>query len=152
MNRRLNVTSTFEEIKEHRASLAQYWGNIPEEWVNLDCYLDAGSEDEDLEDEDWRWVKNDYTDLVVHLQGTRAPSNECGAVGCLLGWCWTYKPYQDWCQRRDYALTSKGALNEYLGLPASHRFYEGRLDYGRPHKEEVMGRFAEILRADIHIE
>ena len=151
-----------EEIKEHRRAIARYWERIPEAWVNLERYLEVPSGAEppplpflpvlDPAGDYHRPAPNELVDLATRLQGTVAPTNECGAVGCLLGWCWTYKPYQDWCEERGLVIATKWALNTYLGLSRYHSYYQGRDDASIPQKQEVMERIAEILREDIHIE
>ena len=143
------MTNT-EEIKEHRRAIARYWERIPEAWVNLQHYLSTDTVDDP--EEGLGVGRKRSADLATRLQGTVAPTNECGAVGCFLGWCWTYKPYQDWCEEQGLVIATKSSMDKYLGLSRFHSYYRGREHSGITQRQEVLRRIVRILQERIYID
>lgn len=95
-------------IQKRRLGFRDYFQNIPEAWIDLGVYyVPYDTFDEDL-------PRNAYLgEIPVGLD------NECGAVGCVLGWLATMPEARDWIGNQYLARpinVFKMPFGRYLGL------------------------------------
>ena len=132
-------TLTVDEVMDHRKRLRRYLENVPEAWFDLDVYVAA------------KTAENGRSALVTALTGTRCPTNTCGAVGCFLGGAWTFKHYQDWCDKHTLPRLSGVSMTYYLGLPDTHNLFTGRQYPAISQKTEVFLRLDSMDHASVWI-
>jgi len=129
---------TEKQVLKNRAGITKMWKKIPKSWIDLDTYLCAmgiGSEE-----------------VLRICDGPKGPKNECGAVGCFVGWNCTYHPYQRWCKTRGLKIRSESNMSIFLGLKMGHDLFLPRTDTNIAQEQEVTQRITQMNRMSIYVD
>ena len=136
------MSITIEQVLANRLAIKRMWQNIPPSWVDLNVYLRSYRGDE---------ARLTSTELSTQLSGTRVPTNDCGAVGCFLGWNRAYKGYQTWCEEQNRSKRNKDSMDAFLGLARGHGLYGARKFNCITQYEEVQQRIKTMMDAPVCI-